>query len=260
MSHDPGGQNPPQHQPAPGPTTYTTPGTPPPMPPPHQQDGQPPHQYGAQPPAGPPEPKKKNWFVRHKFLTALLAIVAFIIVITAINGGDDDGTAPAGGSTAAEQDAATNDDGTDGGTDEEPAAEEADEDDAPAIGDAVRDGKFEFVVTDVETGLESVGEEFLSEEAQGQFVLVHTTVSNIGDEGQTLYDGDQLLVDTEGRQHSANSMAGMVIEKNDTFFNEINPGNTVEGVIVFDIPTDAEPASLELHDSSFSGGVTVSLE
>ncbi len=255
MSHEPGGQNPPQHQPAPGPTTYATPGTPPPMPPPHQQGGQAPHQYGAQPPPAPPEPTKKSWFARHKFLTALLAIIAFIIVIAALSGGDDDGTAPAGGSTAAEQDAAADDDGAD-----EEAAAEAAEDDAPAIGDAVRDGKFEFVVTDIEAGLESVGAEFLSEEAQGQFVLVHTTVSNIGDEGQTLYDGDQLLMDTEGRQHSANSMAGLVIEKNDTFFNEINPGNTVEGVIVFDIPTDAEPASLELHDSGFSGGVTVSLE
>jgi hypothetical protein len=29
---------------------------------------------------------------------------------------------------------------------------------------------------------------------------------------------------------------------------------------VFDVPADAVPASVELHDSAFSGGVTVTLE
>ncbi|WP_341353356.1 MULTISPECIES: hypothetical protein [Rhodococcus] len=29
--------------------------------------------------------------------------------------------------------------------------------------------------------------------------------------------------------------------------------------VVFDMPVDAVPASIELHDSMFSGGVTVSL-
>ncbi|MBK5248977.1 MAG: DUF4352 domain-containing protein, partial [Actinomycetales bacterium] len=56
-----------------------------------------------------------------------------------------------------------------------------------------------------------------------------------------------------------NSTAGISIEGNDTFFTEINPGNTVEGTIVFDVPADAVPATLELHDSMFSGGVSVTL-
>jgi hypothetical protein len=37
------------------------------------------------------------------------------------------------------------------------------------------------------------------------------------------------------------------------------PGNSLTGTVVFDIPVDAVPASLELHDSLFSGGVTVTL-
>jgi len=40
-----------------------------------------------------------------------------------------------------------------------------------------------------------------------------------------------------------------------------NPGNTVRAVILFDLPKGdrAVKAELELHDSAFSGGVTVSL-
>jgi hypothetical protein len=45
-----------------------------------------------------------------------------------------------------------------------------------------------------------------------------------------------------------------------TLWEEINPGNVLKGIVVFDIPRNAEPTSLELHDSMFSGGVTVSLK
>ena len=42
-----------------------------------------------------------------------------------------------------------------------------------------------------------------------------------------------------------------------TFLEQINPGNGVTGVLVFDIPKDATIARFELHDSAFSGGVSV---
>lgn len=45
----------------------------------------------------------------------------------------------------------------------------------------------------------------------------------------------------------------------DTLLNDINPGNQVTGVVVFDIPKNVKLTRLELHDSPFSGGVPVSL-
>lgn len=44
-----------------------------------------------------------------------------------------------------------------------------------------------------------------------------------------------------------------------TWYNDINPGNSVEGVVVFDIPKDQTPTTAELHDSSPSNGIKVSL-
>ncbi|WP_232847893.1 DUF4352 domain-containing protein [Occultella kanbiaonis] len=131
----------------------------------------------------------------------------------------------------------------------EPAVEEA----LPGVGAAVRDGKFEFVVTSIETGVSEVGSEYFNERAQGQFVLVHLTVTNIGETPQYFSDGDQQLFDAAGREFAA----GIWIEGNDTFVTEINPGNTVDGTIVFVIPADAIPTTLELHDSFLSGGVEV---
>lgn len=213
------------------------------------------------PPAPAPPEKQKSWFARHKFLTAILVIVGLIVIAAALSGGDDD--APAGSTPAAETAPAEEAADAEPAAGEDAAAAEEGEaapEGAPGIGDAVEDGKFEFTVTGVETGVAEVGDEYLNEQAQGQFVLVHLTVSNIGDRAQMLDGTNQKLVDTQGREHSADGSAAIYLGDTGTFLNDINPGNSVEGTVVFDIPADAEPASITLHDSMFSGGVTVSLQ
>ena len=39
----------------------------------------------------------------------------------------------------------------------------------------------------------------------------------------------------------------------------LGAGSTVKGELVVDMPKDAKPATIELHDSPFSGGVTFRL-
>ncbi|MFI2105331.1 DUF4352 domain-containing protein [Isoptericola sp. NPDC019693] len=228
--------------------------------------------YGApqgwsQQPQMPPAPeKRKNWFARHKVLTGLGAAVALVVIIASTSGGGGgDGTADVDATTAQQAEAATDEaadkpaEGTKTENTEKPAKEEK-ADTLPAVGDKVRDGKFEFTVTKLEDGVQEVGDEFLSEKAQGQFVLVHMTVENIGDEAQYFDGSSQSLVDTEGRTHSADSEAAIYLDESNSFLNEINPGNTVDGVVVFDIPEKATPETLELHDSMFSGGVEVAVK
>src|SRR6266536_106932 len=43
------------------------------------------------------------------------------------------------------------------------------------------------------------------------------------------------------------------------FLTDINPGNTVRALILFDLPKGDKAVKAELHDSPFSGGVTVRL-
>ncbi|HLS39845.1 MAG TPA: DUF4352 domain-containing protein [Ornithinicoccus sp.] len=229
--------------------------------------GQPPAQeWTGQPPAPPlpQQPRRRSWFARHKVLTGLLVLVGVVVAVN-LGGGDPDDPAPVTPPTTAQegnpppQDAAQ-EGGGDGAAQDAGAGDagKAQADGAPGLGTPVRDGKFEFVVTEVETGLTSIGEGITREEPQGQFVLVHLSVTNIGDEAQSFFDGNQKLVDDRGRTHETSS-AAMWLEDNDLWVNDINPGNTVEGVLLFDIPEDATPAQLELHDSAFSGGVTVDL-
>ena len=114
-------------------------------------------------------------------------------------------------------------------------------------------------MTSLEPGVGQIGDSTFGVAAQGQFLLVHVTVTNVGDEAQYFDSSSQKLLDGQGRTHSADSTAAIYLPDSNSFLTSINPGNTVEGVVVFDIPADATPASIELHDSPFSGGVTVAL-
>ncbi|MEV5828456.1 DUF4352 domain-containing protein [Spirillospora sp. NPDC052242] len=131
---------------------------------------------------------------------------------------------------------------------------------ADGIGREYRDGKFAFTVTKVKKGVARVGNEYAGSEAQGQYVLVHVTVENIGDEAR-MFDGtNQTLIDTRGREFEADTEAA-IWSNQDTrsFLEQINPGNSVKGVVIFDVPKNVKLKAIELHDSMFSGGVTVPL-
>ena len=127
-----------------------------------------------------------------------------------------------------------------------------------SVGQAVRDGKFEFTVNNVNCGAARVGGDVTGETAQGQFCLVNLTVKNIGDQAQMLDASSQLGYSADGSKYDANSMASIAAnEGTQTFLNNINPGNQVTGTVAFDVPKDKTLTKVELHDSPASGGVTV---
>lgn len=128
----------------------------------------------------------------------------------------------------------------------------------PGIGDPVRDGQFEFVVT----GTESPGkvykpEGLLDDEAVGTWFIVFVTVENIGDREQGFAAGDQKIL-WQGREFSADDFTW-----NGTNFEDLNPGVVLEATVMFDVPEgfpeSGEGTVLELHDSFLSGGVNVHL-
>ncbi|MFD1531915.1 DUF4352 domain-containing protein [Pseudonocardia aurantiaca] len=129
-----------------------------------------------------------------------------------------------------------------------------------SIGDQIQDGSFGFTVTDVQTGLQDLGEGFLRSEAQGSYVLVHVTVTNVGTESQMFTSANQTLLDAQGREFEADAGAALMnVPDSESFLTDINPGNSVDGVLVFDVPEGLSPAAIELHESMFSGGALVSL-
>ncbi|MFD6417079.1 DUF4352 domain-containing protein [Streptomyces sp. NPDC060194] len=138
-------------------------------------------------------------------------------------------------------------------------AAEDDDKDEPGLNDPVRDGKFEFTVTKVKGGVGNIGGSDFGEDAQGQYYLVYLTVENIGDEAQIFMGDDQILLGPDDQEYSSDTMAEVLLENSESFLEEINPGNKVEGILAFDIPESVTPDRIELHDSFLSDGVTVQL-
>ncbi|GED99139.1 DUF4352 domain-containing protein [Gordonia crocea] len=199
------------------------------------------------PPQAPPPPKKS-------YAPLIIGIVVVLIALCGLGalvsgGGDKADTSGNSGAPAAKQNGAKD------------TAKDEKSDDTAGMNQPVRDGKFEFAVTNVETGLASVGEnQFLTQKAQGEFAVVTLTVKNIGDKAQGFSPSNQKLVDQQGRQHESDATAQIALGGSDIpVWDNINPGNTVTVKLVFDIPKGAVPTTLELHDSMFSGGVKVAL-
>jgi hypothetical protein len=188
--------------------------------------------------------QKSSFFKRHKILTVIGVIILLAIIGGAVGGGNKTKTSTNGGSSKSDT-AKTENKAT-----------------MAKLNEVARDGKFEFTVASVECGKPSVGtNEYLTKTAQGQFCLVNVTAKNIGSEAQTFDSSSQYLYDAANSKFSADGTASLYANpQGSTFLNQINPGNSVSGILVFDVPKDKTPVTAELHDSPFSGGVKVTLQ
>lgn len=187
------------------------------------------------------QPKEGNWFKRHKILTVILGFIVLGVIVSAAGGSDSNKSASTGSGSSVKTES------------KETVAK---------VGEPARDGKFEFTVKSVTCGKSSVGtNQYLTKTAQGQYCLMDLTIKNIGNEKQSLLSSDQKLFNAAGQEYSADDTATMYnsTDTASTWYNDINPGNSVSGVIVFDLPKDQTPVSAELHDSAFSNGIKVTL-
>ncbi|MFD1940580.1 DUF4352 domain-containing protein [Nonomuraea mangrovi] len=129
---------------------------------------------------------------------------------------------------------------------------------AGVVGELVQDGDLAFTVLKTERK-DRVGSYRFGEEAQGVFLLVHVRVANVGDQSESFFGSRQKLIDAGGREYAASTKAAIYLRDSNSLYEKINPGNSVEGVIVFDIPTSATPTIIELHNSGLSQGAKVKL-
>lgn len=186
---------------------------------------------------------ERPWYKKKRYLGPLgLLLLIVIVSVASSDGGDGEELA---GEPASEE-----------ATDSSADAEAADAPERSGMGEPVQDGKFTFTANSLDCGQKTVGEGPLSEEAQGQWCVLAITVANHGDEAQHLSASDQLVYDEQDREFSAEFMP---FAADSPIFEGVNPGNTIEGHVYFDVPEGVQPVTAELHDSPFSSGVRVDL-
>ncbi len=180
--------------------------------------------------------KGKNWFARHKVLTVFGALIVLIIIGSASSKGGGTSVPVSSAKTTAS---------------------------TPKIGQVANDGKFAFTVNKFACGETTVGtNQYLQATAQGQFCRLNITINNTGTESQDLSDSNQYVYDASGKKYTASTAADLYAQPGaagGTWLSTINPGNSVTGDVIFDVPKGTTPITAELHDSAFSGGVKVTL-
>ncbi|TDC76189.1 DUF4352 domain-containing protein [Actinomadura sp. 7K507] len=212
--------------------------------------------YGPRRPGPPPPPpafavppqKQRGKGCLYAFIgcVATLFLMVSCVAVVANSGGSSDPAATSETSTPAKGTA-------NGGKDEEKKVKNG-------VGREYRDGKFAFTVTKVKKGVKQVGNQYLGDTAQGQFVIISVTVKNIGDNARTFTHHNQTLIDTRNREFEADPEASMWSEQDTkSFLQQINPGNSVKGKLIYDVPRGTKLKAVKLHDSMFSGGTTVPL-
>ncbi|GGK53431.1 DUF4352 domain-containing protein [Nocardia camponoti] len=205
--------------------------------------GYPPQPFPAQ---SPPPRKKNNAKVLILVIVGIFVLCGFGGCVSALSGGSDAKNAPTSPSSSTR-------------TTEARATAPKGPVIAPA-GSAVRDGKFEFTVTGVDPGVKTIGtNQFLQKTAQGEYVQVHLRVTNTSDKAQSYWSANQKLIDDQGRTFENDTMAGVNVNDSTAMTAKINPGNSVEVIVVFDVPAGSNPTAVELHDSAFSTGAKVAL-
>jgi hypothetical protein len=128
------------------------------------------------------------------------------------------------------------------------------------IGQPASDGRFTFTVLGMHEGGTTVGDnQYTRMTAQGRYLMIDLRISNTGTTPQTFDSSNQKLLDSENKQYESDYRAEN--RNNDQGSSiQINPGNTVDQTLVFDLPNGVVPTKLVVHDSAFSGGAPILLK
>jgi hypothetical protein len=130
-----------------------------------------------------------------------------------------------------------------------------------AIGQSVRDGSFAFVVSSAQRPTKTFIDRFgTAQTAQGMYVIVRFSVTNIGYDPRSLRATDQFLINTSGQRYATSAAITFLQGTEQVFVAKINPGQTVDQApLLFDVAPGTTISTIELHDSATSNGVRVKL-
>ncbi|WP_157756564.1 DUF4352 domain-containing protein [Plantactinospora sp. KBS50] len=129
---------------------------------------------------------------------------------------------------------------------------------AVGLGEPVRDGDLEFRVDRLRCGIGRVGDPVVNQTATGQFCVVELDVRNVGSRPVTLRDDRQQAYGRRNQQYPPDPGASILANLDQpVFLTDIEPGETVSGAIVYDIPATDRIVRLRLHGSASSKGALV---
>ncbi len=124
------------------------------------------------------------------------------------------------------------------------------------MGQPLAVGEVGWVVTDATRANQLRQEEFgeFGETKQGNFVIVDFQFTNNSTEAVTLDSVSLALIDSQGREFQTDTDTfGYIPQNLDIFFEQVNPGVTKQGRVIFTVAPNASNLELRLGDAAFFG-------
>ena len=200
---------------------------------PNQQMNQATSQQGPVTPiqgTNPGEADKKPWY--KKWWIWAIVVVVFVAIAAAISGenkeqitGDEPEAAVTqseGGVTVADEEVVE-------------AVIEGKGADVGSLGEAITSGSFSVVVEGISDPVTKIGSDMVGTDEQSEFLLVDVSVTNDSDEAAAVSNSSFKLLSGEIEFEPSTSDA-LYLEGDALVFDKINPGNTLTGQLVFDVP------------------------
>src|SRR3989344_139648 len=100
-----------------------------------------------------------------------------------------------------------------------------------------------YKVTKVETFTE-MGTSFFNKKTEGKFVKVYVNILNNAKESQNIFSPRFTLEDNQGRRFDEFPGASLYITDSLDFGQQVQPGLSISGAVVFELPKDAQDLKL----------------
>lgn len=217
----------------------------------------PPNARDAQPGRGTPlRKRRRRWPAGVAALILLL-----IIVIAAVASGGKKPTATTSPSNSTASGTTTGSAPTSKGSASTTAPPTTAAPTTPKVGQVAKDGDFAFTVKSVQCGVTHLGTGTGFGEtapAGSQWCLVSMNVANDKTSSQSFFATNQYAIDAQGKRLSATT-GGLIYlpTGSKAALSTVNPGVSITVEVPYQLAASDSISKFILHDSAFSGGVTV---
>lgn len=191
---------------------------------------------------------QRIWFAKHPILTVILTLIV-IGMVGSGKGNKNQGSSSNNSAPTTNETAKTEDKKAEVKT--------------FGINEEVVDKDLAFTVTSV-SKKQSLGSSYSKKTAQGIYYVITVKITNKGDSTTTFDSSMAKITDSQNRQfdHSTDGQIalGMSQGKVDLFLQQVQPGLSYTGDLVFDVPTDIVEPYLVVKGSYFSSGAKIKLQ
>ncbi len=200
-------------------------------------------------------------------IATLTGVVVLILAVVLAASGDVDTTAsaPSPSEAATPEDTASSSPATPPAPEASEPAETPDAapsptaDELPGVGVPVttKDGA-QYTLTAFTCGIPQVGTEPFNSKAQGEYCQADLTLNNTGKKSVS-FNASDVKAFAGDVEYEVDSSASLYAEEGNAFLEDVNPGNTLQSKVFFDIPSGTRLERMEVGGGLFSEGEMIAL-